>query len=295
MLFSVIIPTYNRPKQISRCLKSLNNQLLNYHEWEVIVVDDGSREDIKTMIENLPLNYSCVYFYQENSGPATARNSGVSRATGRYLVFIDDDCEADRSWLVNLKKNMEPGTLYGGRTINKLSANIFSETSQLLVNYLYKTLMGTPLMFFTTNNFAIDRESFLGCGAFNTEFPLAAGEDREFSIRYRHLGYKLKYAPDALVLHSHRHTFRSFLRQHFNYGRSSHIFRVIMKKLGVNLYIDDTWFFVRLIFYPLKNNDYPRGEKMALTCLLGVTQIVYAAGYLYELLDSYIDMKSTGK
>ncbi len=193
MLFSIIIPTYNRPEQITICLKSLNNQLLNHHEWEVIVIDDGSREDNRVTVENLSLNYTCFYFYQENSGPARARarNLGVTKAKGKYLVFMDDDCEADKSWLVNLKKNMKPKTLYGGKTINKLSENIFSETSQLLVNYLYKTLPGTPLMFFTTNNFAIDKKSFLDCGAFNTEFQLAAGEDREFSIRCNHLGYKL--------------------------------------------------------------------------------------------------------
>jgi len=295
VLFSVIIPTYNRPEQITRCLESLNNQLLIRHEWEVIVVDDGSRKDIKTIVKNLPLNYSCIYFYHENSGPAKARNCGASRATGKYLVFIDDDCEADKSWLVNFKKNMQPKTLYGGKTINKLSENIFSETSQLLIDYLYETLMDTPLMFFTSNNFAIDRESFLNCGAFNTAFQLAAGEDREFSIRYKHLGYKLKFVSDALVLHSHKHTFKSFLRQHFNYGKSSHLFRSIMKKLGVNLYLDNTWFFVRLIFYPLTNTTFSLGKKFTLTCLLGVSQITYVLGYLDELLNSYFDMKSIGK
>ena len=183
---------------------------------------------------------------------------------------------------------MRSKTLFGGKTINKLSGNIFSETSQLLVDYLYETLMGTTLMFFTTNNFALERKTFLKVGAFNTEFKLAAGEDREFSIRFNHLGHTLKYVPDAVILHSHQLSFKLFLRQHFNYGRSSHTFRAIMKQLKVNLYLDDTWFFFRLILYPLRIKKQSTGKSLLLTCLLGITQIVYASGYLSELIRKIV-------
>lgn len=283
MFFSVIIPTYDRPEQLATCLESLNGQRLERHNWEVIVVDDGSKKNIKGLIEKLSLNYSWYYFYQENSGPGKARNTGASKARGDFLVFLDDDCEADQFWLTNLQKKMRPNTLYGGKTINKLSENIFSETSQLLIDYLYQALIDTTLMFFTTNNFAVDSKSFLECGAFNTGFKSAAGEDREFSVRYKHLGYRLEYAPDALILHSHSLTFRSFCRQHYNYGKSGHIFRVLMKKLNINLYLDDTCFFPRLLFYPYKINRYKLSERITLSFLLGITQCAYAAGYFSEL------------
>ena len=288
MFFSVIIPTYDRPEQLAICLESLNNQRLDRHTWEVIVVDDGSKKNIQKMIENLSLNYSWHYFYQENSGPGKARNTGASKSRGKYLVFLDDDCEADQFWLVNLQKKMRPNTLYGGKTINKLSENTLSETSQLLIDYLYETLIDTTLMFFTTNNFAVDSNSFLECGAFNTGFRLAAGEDREFSVRYKHLGYRLEYAPNALILHSHQLSFKSFLKQHFNYGRSSHTFRGIMKQLKVKLYLDDTCFFIKLILYPFRIKKHPPAKRLVLTCLLAITQVTYASGYLYELIRTVI-------
>lgn len=295
MFFSIIIPTYDRPEQLGICLESLNGQRLERHNWEVIVVDDGSKKNIKEMIEKLSLNYFWCYFYQENSGPGKARNTGASRARGEYLVFLDDDCEADQFWLANLQKKMRHNTLYGGKTINKISENIFSETSQLLIDYLYETLIDTNLMFFTTNNFAVDRKSFLECGAFNTRFKSAAGEDREFSVRYKHLGYRLEYVPDALILHSHSLTFRSFWRQHFNYGRSGYTFRAIMKQLKVNLYLDDTWFFLRLISYPFKKSRYKMGDRITLSLLLCITQGTYILGNFYEKFNKMGEKSSVSQ
>lgn len=179
-MFSIVIPTFNRPAQLASCLQSFNRQALDRARWEVVVIDDGSSIPAKEKIERLSLNFTWRCHRQENAGPATARNFGAELATGCYLVFIDDDCEMDEKFLLVLAAVIRPRTLTGGLVINKLRQNLFAEASQSLLRYLYAALHGTPMMFFTTNNFAIERQAFLECGGFSTAFRTAAGEDREF-------------------------------------------------------------------------------------------------------------------
>ena len=286
MFISVIIPTYNRPEQLINCLKSLKKQILPREDWEVVVVDDGSPQELYNLIENESLNYNWKYSRQNNSGPATARNKGAQLAKGKYLAFIDDDCEADGQWLLELRKILQPGVLVGGKTINKLKNNCFSESSQILIDYLYKTLIGSHLMFFTSNNFAVEKDAFLASGAFSQTFKFAAGEDREFSIRFNHLGFQLKYAPAVTVMHAHNLKLSSFLRQHFTYGRASHQFRVIMNHLGISLAFDDRCFFLRLICYPLGLKKYSILKRLKLSSLLCLSQFIYAIGAIYEIYFS---------
>lgn len=90
--FSVVIPVYNGEKFIIRALNSLKNQ--SYKNLEIIVVNDGSTDDTTKIVssfasENTGLDIK--YFSQENSGPSTARNFGLSVATGDYVAFLDAD------------------------------------------------------------------------------------------------------------------------------------------------------------------------------------------------------------
>ncbi len=85
--FSVVLPTYNRRKQIERCLRSIDLQ--TFQDYEVIVVDDGSTDDTAHFISD---SYPHVtYFRQKNQGVSKARNTGIEMARGRYIAFIDSD------------------------------------------------------------------------------------------------------------------------------------------------------------------------------------------------------------
>lgn len=282
LLFSVVIPTYNRPKQLASCLQSLNQQALPYEEWEVIVVDDGGKDNTESLVNKLFLDCTVRLFRQQNSGPAKARNLGAQNASGDYLAFLDDDCEADKEWLLKLKEIAEPGILFGGKTLNKLKENIFSEASQVLIDYLYEAFAGSNQMFFTSNNFVVDRQSFIECGAFNTEFDRAAGEDREFSIRYNHQGYELQYVPTILVSHSHKLDIRSFFGQHFNYGFSSYVFRKLMQRQQIPL-SNKRFFYTKLLLYPLQIKKYGILKRCTLVVLLLLTQLSYTSASLLEI------------
>lgn len=87
---SVIIPTYNRPDRLSRLLESLAAQTLPPINYEVIVVDDGSDASYEAVVSR-PWPFRLRHVCQENAGEAVARNTGVARASGGFIVFLDDD------------------------------------------------------------------------------------------------------------------------------------------------------------------------------------------------------------
>lgn len=91
MKLSIIIPYYNADKWIGRMLDSLLNQNLDKDEYEIIVVDDGSKDE-PVILQDYVCRYSNIsYIRQENGGPGTARNTGISAATGEYIFFCDSD------------------------------------------------------------------------------------------------------------------------------------------------------------------------------------------------------------
>jgi len=88
MLVSVIIPTYNSEKYIISAINSVLAQ--TYQNFEIIIVDDGSNDNTGSIIENIK-DHRIKYLYQENSGPASARNNGLKNANGEFIAFLDAD------------------------------------------------------------------------------------------------------------------------------------------------------------------------------------------------------------
>jgi cellulose synthase/poly-beta-1,6-N-acetylglucosamine synthase-like glycosyltransferase len=88
---SIILPTYNRAKFLPQAFDSIRSQ--TWTDWELIVVDDGSRDDTAAVVEQLASETGrpVRYVWQENAGPAAARNAGLDRARGKYVAFFDSD------------------------------------------------------------------------------------------------------------------------------------------------------------------------------------------------------------
>lgn len=95
MDLSIIIPAYNSEKTIERCIESIVDEVKsNSLEYEVIVVDDGSVDHTKDVVQRMASCNSCIkYVYQENAGPSRARNTGLSLAQGKYVALNDSDDE----------------------------------------------------------------------------------------------------------------------------------------------------------------------------------------------------------
>ncbi|VAW34832.1 Glycosyl transferase, family 2?, partial [hydrothermal vent metagenome] len=229
--FSIIVPTYNRPRRLASCLRALADLDYPRDQYEVIVVDDGSVQSSEEMVASFADKICVQYVYQENQGPAVARNNGARMANGRFLAFTDDDCVPSASWLHQLASQLisEPQKMVGGYTRNALSRNPFSITSQLLIDYLYHHFNRTEsrARFFTSNNFVVSADLFWQVGGFDETMPLAAGEDREFCDRWLESGFGMIYLPRAVIFHAHKLGIRSFWRQHFNYGRGAWHYRAL--------------------------------------------------------------------
>jgi glycosyltransferase involved in cell wall biosynthesis len=90
-LVSIIIPTYNRKKTILRAIESVLNQ--TYKNWELIIVDDGSRDNTKEVIKNSLKNKKIRYYKTKNLGVCNARNYGAIKSKGEYIAFLDSDDE----------------------------------------------------------------------------------------------------------------------------------------------------------------------------------------------------------
>ena len=86
---SIIMPTYNSSRWISDSIQSVLDQY--YEQWELLIVDDGSTDNTKNIVKDFLNDKRIKYYYQENYGPATARNIGISKASGKYLAFLDSD------------------------------------------------------------------------------------------------------------------------------------------------------------------------------------------------------------
>jgi GT2 family glycosyltransferase len=277
--FTVIIPTYGRPKQLKDCLDSVADLAYDRDGFEAVVVDDGSRTSLEEIVIAFRKRINIRLLRQENSGPAAARNRGAEESGGKYLAFTDDDCKPSRQWLTRLEEalNPDPEILVAGRTVNDLPDNTYSTASQLITEFLYSYYNKESARFIASNNMALSREQFHRVGGFDTAFPLAAAEDREFCDRYLHLGYKTVYAPEAIVRHAHPLTLDKFVRQHFNYGQGAHRFHNIRAgRSREGMKIEPVNFYTGLLFYPWNT---PCRNKTFLSLLMALSQAANVVGY----------------
>lgn len=285
---SVIVPTFNRPRQLSACLAALAATEHPRDGFEIIVVDDGGTADLEPVVEPARHDLQIRLVRQQNGGPAAARNAGAATATGALLAFTDDDCLPEPRWLPALARRAaaQPDHLIGGETVNVLAANPFSAASQHLVSYLYEyseKQRANPHWtgFFTSNNLAVPATGFAEIGGFDTRFPLAAGEDRDFCDRWQAHGLPTAFEPDARILHAHRLSFRSYWRQHWNYGRGAFHFTSARARRGASpIRRQPLSFYLDLLRYPFRHTRWPRAVPES--GLLAVSQVASALGYYYE-------------
>lgn len=284
--FSIIIPTYRRPHQLTECLRALGELEYPAEQFEVIVVDDGSLEPPKEIVETFSKRMRVRLITMPHGGPGLARNTGAVSAEGRYLVFTDDDCRLAPNYLrvIDARLVSQPDIGVGGRTQNVLAGDVFAEATQQLIDHLYAHFNDalTPPRFFPTTSLVVSRDQFCELGGFDVSFPFAGGEDRDFCERWVAAGFKFLYAPEAVVYHSHALDLRAFLSQHFNYGRGRFFLLRARKLRGEQQRpsLEPAGFYIGLLRRPMRDGFGPHSAR--LTLLLALTQFSYAMGYARE-------------
>jgi GT2 family glycosyltransferase len=281
-VFSIIIPTYDRPAQLAACLQALAR--LDYHRdrFEVLVVDDGSQTPPETVVTSFRDRLDVTLLAQPHAGPAAARNCGAARAKGRFLAFTDDDCMPAPGWLQSLAARFAstPDQIIGGRTLNALSDNLYSTTSQTIIEVVYAYYNTDPnqASFFASNNLAVPADRFRAIGGFDETFMTS--EDRELCDRWLHHSYRMTYAPEAVVYHAHALTLRTFWRQHFRYGRGAFRFHQTRARRGWGRFMPEPKFHLTLLGYPFSQARGRRALRLAASLML--SQVASAAGLAWE-------------
>lgn len=282
--FTIVVPTHDRPTRLSQCLRALSALDYPRDKLQIVVVDDGSPNSLREVVDREGHGLDIELIVQENAGPASARNIGVERARHPYVAFTDDDCAPDPRWLLELAVALAetPTALIGGRTVNALPKNLYAEASQELVSYLYEYYnTDDEARFFTSNNMALPIEGFRAVGGFSASFPLAAAEDRDLCRRWFEAGSPMSYAPRALVDHFHELKLRSFTTQHFGYGRGAHGYHQRRAERGeARVRLEPMRFYTGLLSYPMRRHSPAKAFGIAV--LMFVSQAANASGYFFE-------------
>ena len=103
--FSFITPTYNRAYILWKTIQSVQNQWM--HDWELLIIDDGSTDDTKKLISEFQHDERIRYHFQNNQGPSAARNNGLSHAIGDIVVYLDSDDELYPHFLSTILQSVQ--------------------------------------------------------------------------------------------------------------------------------------------------------------------------------------------
>ncbi len=281
-MYSIIIPTFNRPFALNRALQSIVEQRNEKAEIEIIVVNDGGMDIYQGIVKKYNDQIPIIYHYQKNQGPARARNNGAKLSHGKYLVFLDDDCSLSSEWLKCAKIRTTPDRVIGGKTVNCIPENIYAQTSQDLIDYLYAYYNREyqNADFITSNNMIIPQAIFKALNGFDTDFTDAAAEDRDFCDRVKYAGYKIYYAPDIIICHWHEMHFKQFFTQHFKYGFRAKLFHEKRSLWNdAEFKVEPPSFYINLVLFPFKKHSFL--IALRISCLLVITQIANTLGFLW--------------
>jgi glycosyltransferase involved in cell wall biosynthesis len=216
---SIIIPVHNGAKTLGQCLDALAAQTGALGELEVIVVDDASTDGTGEVAQAHGVRHLTLPLQQ---GASAARNAGVAETRGEVLLFIDADCEAAPDWCQEMLRPLgapDVCAVYGAYRsrqtgwVTRLAQAEFDERYARLA-------LRQSIDFLAAHAAAIRRNAFLQVGRFRTD--LYGNEDVELAFRLSRRGYRIAFAPQAIVYHEHRATLRSYLRTKVirGYGRT---------------------------------------------------------------------------
>jgi GT2 family glycosyltransferase len=157
---------------------------------------------------------------QANTGPAAARNRGAAAARGAILVFTDDDCVPMPDWLDAMLEPFQDPQVVGAKGVYRThQKSLAARFVQIEYEDKYRVMAGFEYIdFVDTYSAAFRRERFLEIHGYDTSFPLACAEDVELSYRMSARGWKMKFAPNAIVYHTHPDTLWRYLKKKYKFA-----------------------------------------------------------------------------
>jgi len=211
---SVVICAYNAESTMEDCLQSLMR--LNYPDYEVIVINDGSSDRTAAIAEKFPVKLISV----PNGGLSAARNLGLQAATGEIVAYTDSDCRVDPDWLSYLIQpflNSDVVAVGGPNVVpfddpwmaHMVARSPGGPTHVLLTDSIAEHIPGCNMAF---HKWALEEVN-----GFDPIFT-KAGDDVDICWRLQERGYRIGFSHSALVWHHHRSSVRAYWRQQVGYG-----------------------------------------------------------------------------
>lgn len=213
---SIIIPTFNGASRIGSCLDALVEQTAG-RDIEILVVNDGSTDNTVDVVRRY---LTVVLINQANAGPASARNRGAMESKGKILLFTDDDCVPAPDWLTSMLEPFADPDVVGTKGVYRTrQPNLVARFVQVEYEDRYRLMSRTDSIdFIDTYSAAFQRERFFEMRGYDTSFPVACAEDIELSYRMSNAGWTMKFAPEAIVHHTHPDTLRAYAAKKYKFA-----------------------------------------------------------------------------
>jgi len=220
--FSVIIPVYNRPKEIDELLDSLTKQDFP-NAFEVLIIEDGSTEKSKYIVEKYKTALDLKYYFKENTGAGASRNFGMQQAAGNYFIILDSDVLVPEQYLSEVAKALKenytdafggPDAAHHSFTALQKAIN-FSMTSVLTTGGIRGKKKGVGKFQPRSFNLGLSQTAFNKTNGFS---KLKVGEDIDLTFRLWENGFETQLIENAFVYHKRRSTIKQFFNQTFAFG-----------------------------------------------------------------------------
>ena len=231
--YSVVVAVYNRPEEMIELLKSIADQ--TFRDLQIIIVDDGSDRSSRLAFQKFKSKLNLSYFFTENQGPALARNFGVKKSEGEWVIFFDSDCTIPKNYFFVVEKFLAENnvSLYGGpdmmdESFSYLQKSInFSMTSLLTTGGIRGNKISIDKFLPRSFNMGIKREAFDEVDGFSNIRQY--GEDLDLSYKLIFSGKKSSLIPEAKVFHKRRTNLLNFFNQMYKSGKGRHLLNIKYK------------------------------------------------------------------
>jgi cellulose synthase/poly-beta-1,6-N-acetylglucosamine synthase-like glycosyltransferase len=213
---SVIVCTYNGTRTLRECLSAL--VALDYPDYEVIVINDGSTDDTAAIARDYPVRL----INQSNEGLSAARNTGLAASDGEIVAYIDDDAFPHCYWLRYLAtafaRSFHVGI--GGPNLPPAGDGFVAEcVAAAPGNPLHVLLSDELAEHIPGCNMAYRKDALVAIGGFDPRFR-AAGDDVDICWRLQDRGWTIGFCPTAIVWHHRRNSVRAYWKQQYGYGKA---------------------------------------------------------------------------
>jgi glycosyltransferase involved in cell wall biosynthesis len=219
---SIVVCSYNGARTLHDCMTSLQD--LHYPDYEIILVDDGSKDDTQEIMQQFPRVQN---IRQKNRGLSVARNVGIAAGTGEVIAFTDSDCMVDRDWLYFLVQTLLSSNFaaVGGPNISPPATDWIQATVGVAPGSPSHVLLTDTIAEHVPGcNMAYHKWALEMIGGFDPEYR-KAGDDVDVCWRLMQSGYQIGFSPAAVVWHYRRFEVRTYFSQQVGYGEAEAMLR----------------------------------------------------------------------